>query len=66
MGIICLFSIFLLFLQKKYVMEDKIRYEQLKEIQRKYNNPDMNWEDEISRIMDCTESLKSDDPTIVA
>ena len=47
-------------------MEDKIRYEQLKEIQRKYNNPDMNWEDEISRIMDCTESLKSDDPTIVA
>lgn len=47
-------------------MEDNVRYEQLKEIQRKYNNPEMNWEEEISRLMDCTETLKSDDPMIVA
>lgn len=47
-------------------MEDNVRYEQLKEIQRKYNNPEMNWEEKISRLMDCTETLKSDDPMIVA
>ena len=64
-GNLFILHFFIIFV-KKYVMEDKIRYEQLKEIQRKYNNPNMDWEDEISRIMDCTESLKSDDPTIVA
>lgn len=47
-------------------MEEKIRYEQLKEMTKKYNNPNMNWEEEISRLMDCTETLKSDDPTVVA
>lgn len=47
-------------------MEEEVRYEQLKELTKKYNNSNMKWEEEISRLMDCTETLKSDDPMIVA
>lgn len=46
-------------------MEDNVRYENLKELNKKYNNTDVKWEDEISHLMDCTEMLKSDNPTIV-